>query len=100
MRSSVPSRPAILLGLSATIAVLLAAPAPAAAQAKPAPAPKAESKSDKSDRKVEVYRFSTDDDDDRAVLGVSTASNAGKRDTLGVLVESVTAGGPAEKAGI
>jgi serine protease Do len=36
---------------------------------------------------------------DRAVLGLSMSST-GKRDTLGVLVQSVTPGGPAEKAGI
>ncbi len=36
---------------------------------------------------------------DRAVLGISM-SGGGKRDTLGVLVQSVTPGGPAEKAGI
>lgn len=36
---------------------------------------------------------------DRAVLGI-TMSSTGKRDTLGVLVQSVTPGGPAEKAGI
>ena len=39
------------------------------------------------------------DDRDRAVLGISTASD-GRRDTLGVLVLSVTEGGPADKAGI
>ena len=39
------------------------------------------------------------DDRDRAVLGISTESD-GKRDTLGVLVRSVTEGGPADKAGI
>jgi predicted metalloprotease with PDZ domain len=33
------------------------------------------------------------------MIGVSTR-NSGKRDTLGLLVESVTSGGPAEKAGI
>lgn len=38
-------------------------------------------------------------DPDRAMLGVGTSSD-GKRDTLGVLVTSVTAGSPAEKAGI
>ena len=52
-------------------------------------------------RRVQIYRFGGDDErGDRAVLGVSTASNAGKRDTLGVMVQGVTAGGPAEKAGI
>jgi predicted metalloprotease with PDZ domain len=38
-------------------------------------------------------------DPDRAMIGVSTRSS-GKRDTLGLLVETVTADGPAEKAGI
>jgi S1-C subfamily serine protease len=96
MRSSAPSR------LSATLTALLASATLAHAQARPAPAPspapRAESKS--NERHVEVYRFGDDDEGDRAVLGVSTASNAGKRDTLGVMVSSVTAGGPAEKAGI
>jgi len=38
-------------------------------------------------------------DPDRPMIGVSTR-NSGKRDTLGLLIESVTRGGPAEKAGI
>jgi predicted metalloprotease with PDZ domain len=38
-------------------------------------------------------------DPDRPMIGVSTRST-GKRDTLGLLVESVTRGGPAEQAGI
>jgi serine protease Do len=37
---------------------------------------------------------------DRAVLGVSVASTGSPRDTLGVFVQSVVTGGPAEKAGI
>jgi serine protease Do len=36
----------------------------------------------------------------RAALGVSTSRSGGMRDTLGLLVSSVTTGGPAEKAGI
>jgi S1-C subfamily serine protease len=36
---------------------------------------------------------------DRAMLGVSTTSGS-KRDTLGVLIASLTSGGPAEKAGL
>ncbi|MDQ8154312.1 MAG: PDZ domain-containing protein [Gemmatimonadota bacterium] len=36
---------------------------------------------------------------DRAMLGISTSSGS-KRDTLGVLVSSITEGGPAEKAGL
>ena len=39
-------------------------------------------------------------DDPRAVIGVTTSSAATSRDTLGVLVSSVRAGSPAEKAGI
>jgi serine protease Do len=42
---------------------------------------------------------SSSDDGDRAMLGISTGSS-GKRDTLGLLIESVTAGSPAEKAGL
>jgi predicted metalloprotease with PDZ domain len=38
-------------------------------------------------------------DPDRPMIGVSTRSS-GKRDTLGLLVESVTRAGPAEQAGI
>ena len=43
--------------------------------------------------------YSSFDDRDRAAIGVSTSSG-GMRDTLGLLVQSVTAGGPADKAGI
>lgn len=39
------------------------------------------------------------DDPNRAMLGIST-SPSGRRDTLGLLVTAVTAGSPAEKAGI
>ncbi len=39
------------------------------------------------------------DDDERPAIGVNTNSG-GKRDTLGLLISSVTEGGPAEKAGI
>ena len=38
-------------------------------------------------------------DPDRPMIGVSTRST-GKRDTLGLMVESVMRGGPAEQAGI
>src|SRR4026209_2496954 len=37
--------------------------------------------------------------DDRAAIGVTTRAG-GMRETLGLLVQSVTAGGPADKAGI
>jgi len=40
-----------------------------------------------------------DGDENRAVIGITTSTGSA-RDTLGVLVSSVTAGGPAEKAGI
>jgi len=46
-----------------------------------------------------AFGFSFDDDLPRAVIGIATSSGSA-RDTLGVLVSSVTAGGPAEKAGI
>ena len=45
------------------------------------------------------YSYSTSLDENRAVIGVSTSAGS-SRDTLGVLVASVTPGGPAEKAGI
>jgi serine protease Do len=44
-----------------------------------------------------AYSFSTDPD--RPMIGVSTRTT-GKRDTLGLLIESVTRDGPADKAGI
>src|SRR5687767_8291453 len=46
-----------------------------------------------------AFAFSTSEDADRAVIGITTASGSA-RDTLGVLVSSVTPGGPAEKAGL
>ena len=50
---------------------------------------------------VRAYAYDNDrfDDRDRAAIGITTSSG-GMRDTLGVLVSSVTAGGPADKAGI
>jgi len=45
------------------------------------------------------YAYAFSSDPDRPMIGVSTRSS-GKRDTLGLLVESVTRDGPAEKAGI
>ncbi len=41
----------------------------------------------------------SNDDGDRAMLGISTGSS-GKRDTLGLLIEAVTPGSPADKAGL
>jgi S1-C subfamily serine protease len=46
-----------------------------------------------------VFSFSTEDDENRAVIGVTTSTGSA-RDTLGVLVSTVHPGGPAEKAGI
>lgn len=46
-----------------------------------------------------AYGFSFDDNENRAVIGISTSTGSA-RDTLGVLVSSVTPGGPAEKAGM
>jgi S1-C subfamily serine protease len=45
-----------------------------------------------------AFAFSIEDEN-RAVIGVTTSTGSA-RDTLGVLVSSVTPGGPAEKAGI
>jgi len=46
-----------------------------------------------------IYRSDDGGDRDRAWLGISTGSG-GRRDTLGVLIESVVSGSPAEKAGL
>ena len=46
-----------------------------------------------------AYSYSFNTDPDRPMIGVSTRTS-GKRDTLGLLVESVTRDGPADKAGI
>ena len=51
------------------------------------------------ERTPRAYSYSFDDNENRAVLGITTSTGSA-RDTLGVLVSSVTAGGPAEKAGI
>ena len=45
-----------------------------------------------------TYSYSSDDAD-RAVLGINTGSS-GDRDTLGLLITSVSPGSPAEKAGL
>jgi serine protease Do len=47
----------------------------------------------------QTYAYSFSSDPDRPMIGISTRST-GKRDTLGLMVESVTRGGPAEQAGI
>ena len=68
---------------------LIAAGAPmAAAQPSPPPAPR-----------MRTFSAMRQDDGTRAMLGVTTASS-GTSDTLGLLVESVTPGSPAEHAGL
>lgn len=46
-----------------------------------------------------AYSFGTEDDEDRAVIGITTSSGSA-RDTLGILIGSIQAGSPAEKAGL
>jgi predicted metalloprotease with PDZ domain len=46
-----------------------------------------------------AYSFGTEDDEDRAVIGITTSSGSA-RDTLGILIGSIQPGGPAEKAGL
>jgi serine protease Do len=40
------------------------------------------------------------DDDNRAAIGVSTTATGTLRDTLGLMITSITRGGPAERAGL
>ncbi|MBX6332592.1 MAG: PDZ domain-containing protein [Gemmatimonadaceae bacterium] len=47
-----------------------------------------------------TFRFSSDEMDDRAVVGLGFGGGGSKRDTLGLLVTQVASDGPAEKAGI
>lgn len=49
--------------------------------------------------RVRTYTLTRGDDSDRAMLGISTGSS-GRRDTLGLFIESVTDGSPADKAGL
>jgi serine protease Do len=73
------------LAIASTAAAQQPAPAPM-----PSPTPRASYQ----------YNMSrSEDGENRAALGINTQST-GKRDTLGLLVTSVTAGGPAEVAGI
>jgi C-terminal processing protease CtpA/Prc len=78
----------ILFG-AATLAAVSVLAAPAGAQA-----------GDRAERERARARvFVRGEDGERPVIGVSTSSS-GERDTLGLLVVSVTPGGPADQAGI
>lgn len=77
-------KPFVLIGALA-VPALIAAPE-AMAQVRIETAPRA-------------YAYSFNTDPDRPMIGISTRTT-GKRDTLGLLVESVTRDGPADKAGI
>jgi C-terminal processing protease CtpA/Prc len=59
---------------------------------------KAKSK-DKEESTTRTFYRSSSDENDRAALGVNTTAS-GRRDTLGLLIESVVADSPAEKAGL
>jgi C-terminal processing protease CtpA/Prc len=72
--------------IAALAVVALAASTEAMAQVRIETAPRA-------------YAYAFTSDPDRPMIGVSTRTS-GKRDTLGLLVESVTRDGPADKAGI
>lgn len=90
--------------LTAAIALSIAAPDAVAQDTRskdkektPAPAGADVWFEDGDDRGVRVFRATASKP--RAMIGVTTTSS-GIRDTLGLLVASVTPGGPAEKAGI
>ena len=90
--------------LTAAIALSIAAPDAVAQDTKskdkeksPAPARAEVWYDDGDDRATRVFRATSSKP--RAMIGVTTTSS-GVRDTLGLLIASVTPGGPAEKAGI
>jgi serine protease Do len=85
--------------LLALTAVALAAAVPAGAQTRREPAPRRTEPTPAPDRRTFIYR-SGEDESPRAALGVSTSATGTARDTLGLLITSVTRGGPAEKAGL
>jgi hypothetical protein len=55
--------------------------------------------SDQTAPRVRTFSWSRSDDSDRAMLGIATGSG-GRRDTLGLFIESITDGSPADKAGL
>jgi serine protease Do len=83
------TKPFVLGALAVAAAAL-----PAATNAQSA---RAESRAREEREASSIYRNSADED--RAVLGINTGSS-GDRDTLGLLIMSVTPGSPAEKAGL
>jgi hypothetical protein len=85
--------------LLALTAAALAAATPAGAQTRREPAPRRVEPTPAPDARTFIYR-SSEDESPRAALGVSTSATGTKRDTLGLLITSVTRGGPAEKAGL
>jgi predicted metalloprotease with PDZ domain len=58
----------------------------------------AQEREERTPRPTRVWSIGGEDED-RAVIGVSTSSG-GERDTLGLLITGVTPGGPAEQAGL
>jgi hypothetical protein len=58
----------------------------------------AQEREERTPRATRVWSIGGDDEE-RAVIGVSTSSG-GERDTLGLLITGVTPGGPAEQAGL
>lgn len=76
----------------------LAVAAPASAQAGREPSDRTEPVRAPEGRTF-IYN-SADDEGPRSALGISTSATGTARDTLGLLITSVTRGGPAEKAGL
>lgn len=54
---------------------------------------------DRTTPRATVLQVLSSDNEDRAALGINTGTT-GKRDTLGLLIESVTPNSPADKAGL
>ena len=80
----------------AAVAAALALASTAGAQDRRAPAPEIAG----SELRNFIYRIEGPDAHPRAALGISTNATGTLRDTLGILVERVVPGGPAEKAGL
>ena len=85
--------------LLALTAVALAAAVPAQAQTRREPPTRSIEPGRRADPRTYIYR-SGDEQESRAALGLGTSATGTQRDTLGLLITSVTRGGPAEKAGL